>query len=403
MPERSKSALTVQQESLQGAAAAAPFCTGKYALEGPQVEPEASYWLECPAPRVITLDELIARTQDQTKYPDFFAKAYPTDPKILKAEIEELIQLARLRDEPNALLHETKNPITVEPQQPRRPLSMFLQLRPQPLGAVINTARGDAFPAIATGRELARYFENETPGLQFQLALDYMIREKTWSPPRQARVWAALNVTIFSALQAAWFYKWWAVDKDRHPLPGIADRPRPWECYKDLDVLFDRIPNSTDSADAETRGLPMGVQPLHPKPGVPVPPEMQVPDILATIPSHSYPTPGTPRHPAYPSSHSTYSAAAAAILSYFFPAYAEQLTRLADNTGVARLWAGVHWRSDHLFGQSLGRAVASLIIEQLERTHIPVEPEVRPPDEKPKPVDQIAAEAKLFKEHCGKG
>src|SRR4051794_35260728 len=149
MPEISKAALTVQQE--KGAAVEAAFCTGKYALHGPQVEPEASYWLECPAPRVITLDELIARTQDQPTHPDFFADKYPTDPLILKAEIEELIQLARLRDEPNALPHEPTHPITVEPQQKRQPLSMFLQLRPQPLGAVINTARGDAFPVIATG------------------------------------------------------------------------------------------------------------------------------------------------------------------------------------------------------------------------------------------------------------
>ncbi|HYX26589.1 MAG TPA: phosphatase PAP2 family protein [Thermoanaerobaculia bacterium] len=400
MPEMSKTPLTIQ-EDIQSAAAKAAFCTGKYALYGPQVEPEASYWLECPAPRVITLDELIARTQDKAQYPDFFMEKYPTDALTLKAEIEELIQLARLRDEPGAIPHETAKPITDEPQQPRQPLSMFLQLRPQPLGAVINTARGDAFPVIATGRELSRYFESETPGLQFQLALDYMIREKSgWSPPRQARVWAALNVAIFSALQAAWFYKWWAVDKNRKPIPGIADRPRPWECYKELDVLFDRIPNATNSADAETRGFPMGVQPLAPKPGVQVPPEMQVPDILKTKPSQ--PTPGTPRHPAYPSGHSTYSAAAAATLCYFFPVYSEQLTRLADNTGLARLWAGVHWRSDHRFGQRLGRAVASLIVEQLEKTHIGVEPAL-PPAEEPKTVDQIAKEAVDFKDHCGKG
>jgi membrane-associated phospholipid phosphatase len=396
MPEISKTALTTQED----ASVEATFCTGKYDLHGPQVEPEASYWLTCPAPRVITLDELIARTQDNSTYPDFFREEYPTNPQILKAEIEELIQLARLRDEPNAFPHEPTHPITVEPQQKRQPLSMFLQLRPQPLGAVINTARGDAFPVIATGRELARYFENETPGLQFQLALDYMIRERFWSPPRQARAWAALNVTIFSALQAAWFYKWWAVDKNRHPIAGIADRPRPWECYKDLDVLFDRVPNSTNSADAETRGLPMGVQPLPPKPGVPVPPEMQVADIL-TPTSPSQKTPGTPRHPAYPSGHSTYSAAAAEILRYFFPEYSEQLTRLADNTGLARLWAGVHWRSDHTFGQRLGRAVASLIIEQLDKTHIAVEPGVRPPDETPKTVAQITVEAPQFKTHCG--
>jgi hypothetical protein len=88
-------------------------------------------------------------------------------------------------------------------------------------------------------------------------------------------------------------------------------------------------------------------------------------DVIAPRPANSFPTPGTPRHPAYPSGHSTYSAAAAFTLIAFFPQYAEDLLRLADNTGVARLWAGVHWRSDHTFGQLVGRAVAELIINQL--------------------------------------
>jgi hypothetical protein len=88
-------------------------------------------------------------------------------------------------------------------------------------------------------------------------------------------------------------------------------------------------------------------------------------DVIAPRPANSFPTPGTPRHPAYPSGHSTYSAAAAFTLIAFFPQYAEDLLRLADNTGVARLWAGVHWRSDHTFGQLVGRAMAELIINQL--------------------------------------
>jgi hypothetical protein len=88
-------------------------------------------------------------------------------------------------------------------------------------------------------------------------------------------------------------------------------------------------------------------------------------DVIPTNPAGSFPTPGTPRHPAYPSGHSTYSAAAAFTLIAFFPQYAEDLLRLADNTGVARLWAGVHWRTDHIFGQLVGRAVAELIVEQL--------------------------------------
>lgn len=344
------------------------FCRNSYNLWGPQVEPEASYWLQCPAPRTITEAELLGAVT-----PD----PYPVDNNILKGEIEELIQLARLRDEPNLIAHEPQvNDITVEAQQRRLPLSMFLQLRPQPLGAVVNTARDDNFPVIKTGRELARYFEMETPGLQFRLALNYMIREVDWSPPRQARVWAALDVVIASALAAAWYFKW-------RGGPGVEFRPRPQECYEPLDVLFDRVTNSTNSADGPRRGFPPGVQPMPARPGEPDTPEAHVPDIIPTMPPRSFSTPGTPRHPAYPSGHSTYSAAAARLLIEFFPGYKKQLWRLADNTGLARLWAGVHWRTDHEFGQKVGTAVAELIIQQLVDTGIPLIPDPRPADEAP--------------------
>lgn len=361
-------------------------CPPEYNLQGPQVEPEASWWIECierngcPAPRPVRLNELTSRIGLSDP-----ANFFPTDAPTLRAELQELIILARLRDEPAAIAHVPQSEdIRREPLQLRLPLSMFLQLRPQPLGAVINTARGEAFPVINSGRELARYFESETPGLSFQLALDYMIRETMWSPPRQAWVWAALNVTILSALEAAWFLKWRGGAR-------IERRPRPWECYNQLDVLFDRVPNSTNSADAERRGYPPGVKPLSSKPGEKHVPESDVPDVLSMPPSQ--PTPGTPRHPAYPSGHSTYSAAAARLLIEFFPRYREQLCRMADNIGLARLWAGVHWRSDHTFGQKVGTAVAELVIEQLRASGIPRFPTPRPGDERPpKPVPNPCAD-----------
>lgn len=382
MPEVSKSSIPVIVES----DAEKEFCSGLYDLHGPQVEPEASYWLECgvvdgcPVPRPIRLEELAS------KFPRGYPP-YPTHPVILRLEIEELIMLGRLRDEPAIFGHEP--PVTVsrgtDPMGLRLPLSMFLQLRPQPLGAVINTARGDAFPVVNTGRELARYFENETPGLSYQLALNYMIREEMWSPPRQAWIWAALNTAIYSALAAAWYLKW-------RGGPGVEFRPRPWECCQDIDVLFDRVTNSTNSADGARRGFPFGVQPLPggppaqtgpPVPGTPQVPEAYVPDIFGLTVPPSQPTPGTPRHPAYPSGHSTYSAAATRLLIEFFPRYREQLCRMADNIGLARLWAGVHWRTDHTFGQQVGTAVAELIIDQLKATGIPRNPAPRRPDEAP--------------------
>jgi len=132
-----------------------------------------------------------------------------------------------------------------------------------------------------------------------------------------------------------------------------------------LDVLYDRAPNSTNSADSARRAYPPGVDFDAPRSNEPVLPEANMPDVIPISPTDSFPTPGTPRHPAYPSGHSTYSAAAAFTLIAFFPQYAEDLLRLADNTGVARLWAGVHWRTDHTFGQLVGRAVAELIVNQL--------------------------------------
>jgi len=352
-------------------------CPPRYQLHGPQIEPEASCWLQLQhrVPCMFNENELRdqvktvidrAITTDNLKvWPGLASDkpCYPTDPTILNTELEELIQLSRLRDEPDRISNTPPidTPPELAPQRQRLLLSEFLQFRPQPLGAAINSARDQStFPVVNTGRELARYFENETPGLQFRHALNAIIRGSNFSAPRQAFIWAALDMAIAGALAAAWYYKWRGGD-------CIEYRPRPWECLHQLDVLFDRVPNSTTSADSARRAYPPGVPFDASKPDEPVLPEANVNDVIviAPNPANSFPTPGTPRHPAYPSGHSTYSAAAAFTLIAFFPQYAEDLLRLADNTGVARLWAGVHWRTDHIFGQLVGRAVAELIVHQL--------------------------------------
>lgn len=144
---------------------------------------------------------------------------FPADPKLVAGEFSELLALQMCRDDPNELV----SPYDARYLQPppgmtfpddydrsyRCPISPLLQLRPQPIGAVYNFARGDAsFPIIFTGRELARYFENETPGLAHRQALNVLARDTQWSPPRTAWVWAILDVTLFSALSAAWYVKW---------------------------------------------------------------------------------------------------------------------------------------------------------------------------------------------------
>jgi hypothetical protein len=102
-----------------------------------------------------------------------------------------------------------------------------------------------------------------------------------------------------------------------------------------VSVLFNREVNATQSGDGAVRTMPT-------------------------------PSPGTPRHPSYPSGHSTYSGAASEILSFFFPDYTAEFDKMADNTGMARLWAGIHWRSDHIQGMKLGRCVAREIITTLQ-------------------------------------
>jgi len=93
---------------------------------------------------------------------------------------------------------------------------------------------------------------------------------------------------------------------------------------------------------------------------------------------------GAPLHPSYPSGHSVIAGACATVLKAFFDeetyvrnpivpsrdgsrllpykggglTIGGELNKLADNIGIGRMMAGIHWRSDHLGGLLLGEAVA---------------------------------------------
>ena len=365
------------------------LATPRYDLPGPQIEPEAAFWTICGVPCAVSIEELVKRT-DNPDDPCYFPP-YPTQASVVRDEIDELIELAALRDDPEAVF-------SVAPRRERRGISPFLQLHPQPLGAVVNihrdpvlgavldqrlpdrhavdVARGKeldpAYPAVATGRELARYFEAETPGIAHRLALNYLLQRENWSPPRQAWAWAALDVAIYSALAAAWYYKWGAGVglPGVPPRPGVSFRPRPWEMDHRVSVLYNREVNDAGSGDNGRRTIPA-------------------------------PSPGTPRHPAYPSGHATYAGAASELLSYFFPDYTEEFDRLADNIGMARLWGGIHWRSDCENGMALGRCVARIIIEQLEDSCICPVDNCTPPSNCAKPpADEELAKCRHSIEHC---
>jgi len=339
----------------------------EYALKGPQAEPPASYWLQCPAPRVLSLQEITSVTDNPNHsgyFPPYLKAVRPGCSGDIADDIDELQMLAGLRDDPNAVASNIQC-------RERLPISMFLQLRPQPLSAVVRPGRlGD--PMVATPRELARYFENETPALAHRHALNYLLDLANWSPPRQSLVWAALDVTVHSALLAAWYYKWLS------QRPNTSFRPRPIEVAPDLNILYDR------EVAYENGEIVDGA-------------EQECPQC----------SPGTPRHPSYPAGHSTYGGAASELLTYFFPEFREEFDRLADNTGMARLWAGIHYRTDHVGGLQLGRTIARLVIDQIIATGIvrcpPRTPCAEARDKEPPTQTKLEAEAEKFAADCGKG
>src|SRR2546426_11001347 len=72
---------------------------------------------------------------------------------------------------------------------------------------------------------------------------------------------------------------------------------------------------------------------------------------------------GLPNHPSYPSAHSCFSGAAVETLSAFFPAKTDSLNAMVTEAGLARIYAGIHYRFDVHVGQLLGRQVARLVGE----------------------------------------
>ena len=195
---------------------------------------EGQYWMFCPPLRIVSIKELTDVTEKSGNdffppYPDPCSKEGAAE---IQREIDELVELSKRRDDPCSLVGEPEGKLGQ-----RHPISRLLNLTPPALGAVVaNRFPGEQI--IRTGRGMARAVESETPGLYHRHALNYLISTRNWSPPRQALVWAALDVAIASALQAAWYYKWLS------PRNLTSRRERPIEYALrnkiPLDVLFDR-------------------------------------------------------------------------------------------------------------------------------------------------------------------
>jgi membrane-associated phospholipid phosphatase len=84
-------------------------------------------------------------------------------------------------------------------------------------------------------------------------------------------------------------------------------------------------------------------------------PNMLDPTIVTLFPN--------PSHPTYPSAHAMFDGPYAAVLGYLFPRDADYFAAQAQEAGLSRLWAGIHFRSDIEAGLEIGRAVGQRVIE----------------------------------------
>jgi membrane-associated phospholipid phosphatase len=72
----------------------------------------------------------------------------------------------------------------------------------------------------------------------------------------------------------------------------------------------------------------------------------------------------TPNHPSYPSAHSCGTMSMAAVLAELFPVDAVELIAMAMEASEARIWGGIHFRSDIVAGEALGLDVAHAVLAQ---------------------------------------
>ncbi len=75
----------------------------------------------------------------------------------------------------------------------------------------------------------------------------------------------------------------------------------------------------------------------------------------------------TPNHPSYPSAHSCISTSTATVLADLFPTNATEVLALAVEAGEARIWGGIHFRTDVVVGSKLGEDVGKAVIAYAEK------------------------------------
>ncbi len=72
-----------------------------------------------------------------------------------------------------------------------------------------------------------------------------------------------------------------------------------------------------------------------------------------------------PNFPSYPSGHSTTSAAAATVLSHFFPNDSKRLFDMAEEASISRVYAALHFKMDCDAGMALGKKVGEWVIKEI--------------------------------------
>lgn len=80
------------------------------------------------------------------------------------------------------------------------------------------------------------------------------------------------------------------------------------------------------------------------------------PQIIPVIP--------LPSHPSYPSAHSAVGKTAAVILSHYFPADKAEWDRMAEEAGLSRILAGIHFPLDHVKGKEQGEQIGKIALSR---------------------------------------
>ncbi|MEO5892333.1 MAG: phosphatase PAP2 family protein [Ferruginibacter sp.] len=73
---------------------------------------------------------------------------------------------------------------------------------------------------------------------------------------------------------------------------------------------------------------------------------------------------GIPNFPSYVSGHATFSGSAAAILGHIIPERAAAYQAMAEEAGMSRFYAGIHFRTDCAVGLQVGKNVGNFAVER---------------------------------------